>query len=313
MTEYDFSMEAINAHMEKQARVALWTETSARTGARHVGGFEPPTPMGVQQTELPRERRKSRAREDDERSRSRSHRRGHSGEREEHRHRLRDRSPPPPLPRGMLAGRAPTPHPHGHRRSKSVGAQPVPPTRSRTAPPPGAVYGQPGYATPPPPPLPSPYAPYYGEKSAPPVPPLPQPVYSEYFVAHPQQQQQPTQAAYPTPQYAQAQRYTQTPQYTQAPQYTHRRTTSYAPAASPPAAQVIYTRTPPPQYRPAPIPNAGPGQKGLVYAPGNGPPSPRSPGGKQPSLLKRVFGLGGRSRSAERGAGRRSPRRSDTY
>ncbi|KAF7290476.1 hypothetical protein MKEN_01498200 [Mycena kentingensis (nom. inval.)] len=166
MTEYDFSIEAISAHLENQMRVARWTETSAMAGAQHVGGFEPPTPMVFQEKELRGERRKSR---DDEEEDGERRSRRHSGERDRRRHRERERTPPPPLP--LLPGRAPTPHPHGHKRSKSLGAQPL---RSRTAPPPGTVYGQPGHTTPPA--QPSPYypaPPYYAQ--APPVPALPQP------------------------------------------------------------------------------------------------------------------------------------------
>ncbi|KAF7293368.1 hypothetical protein MKEN_01467200 [Mycena kentingensis (nom. inval.)] len=250
MTEYDFSIEAISAHLENQMRVARWTETSAMAGAQHVGGFEPPTPMVFEEKELHGERRRSRDDGEEEGSRSRRH----SGERDRRRHRERERTPPPPLP--VLPGRAPTPHPHGHKRSKSLGAQPL---RPRTAPPPGTVYGQPGHTTPPA--QPSPYypaPPYYAQ--APPVPALPQPhqpvpMYApagSYFIAQPI----PQAAAYP--------------QYAPAPHpHTHRRTMSYAPRALPTREPRPTARTTPhvrPRAIPASATRPSPGSASYVRA-----------------------------------------------
>ncbi|KAF7291400.1 hypothetical protein MIND_01284600 [Mycena indigotica] len=122
MTEYDYSPEAVERHLRKQAGISRWADDTARFPPANP--FAPPTPVPGQR-DLPRAKSQRR----------------HSSSR-----RHRSRSPPPPMP---------TPAPT-RERSRSV----VAPARPKTAPPRGDVYGQP-HPQPYPPPQPQQQQQYY--------------------------------------------------------------------------------------------------------------------------------------------------------
>ncbi|KAJ7110281.1 hypothetical protein C8R43DRAFT_166532 [Mycena crocata] len=278
MTEYDFSPEAYNRHLETQARIARWTHSTHRVP--QADPFAPPTSANPaaslpHNSSLP-------PHSTPHRRRTRSSDRSHS----------RKTSPPPPLPLHQPPKRAT-------------------PVRSQTAPPKGDIYGVYG-APQPPQSQPQPYYPtayvsapaagggYFTLPPPPPQPPQPPQHRRSRSTSHPPRPAEPARSrsysVAPPPPPGQGQ---QPKGYVFAtqPQYAYAQN-AYAQNASQPP--------PPPQYAYAQPPQA-------VRSPTREVPLLKrvfgfGGGGKSSAGVSRE---GSRSRESSR-EGRR-PRRGDSY